>query len=340
MPSPFSAILRSINAPIDRKLNILCANNHEAYSFNLAKTGHNFYFLQHPRFHQWDQKESPYPNNCIPLTGNDFQEQIKNDIEFDLVLSQNRIEHYPIMAQIAQKLGCPLVSMEHTLPWPDWPDEVTEQQGKLLANVDIFVSSFSVEAWKRQLDDPRIHIIHHGIDTEFYDEWVGGDKKVMTAVWDYANRNKICGFDLYRQVTEGLATNPWGHTPGLSVMANNKEHLREQYRNASVFLNTTIWSSCPFSLLEAMSVGCPIVTTATTMMPEFIEDGVNGFISNDPITIRERLVQLIKDPELGAKIGEAGRQTVLDMFGIEKFVANWNKALYAAADKPCELIVR
>lgn len=339
MASPFSSILRSINAPKGRKLNILCANNHEAYSGNLARTGHNFFFLQHPRFHPWDQKENPYPENCVMLIGNELNDQIKDDMEFDLVLSQNRIDQYPVMNQLARRFGCPLVNMEHTLPWPDWTDDIIRHHGSLPADVDIFVSDFSVETWERDLDDPRIHVVHHGMDTEFYNGWVGGDGKVMTAVWDYIRRDRICGFSLYQRVTKDMKTNPWGETPGFSVMANDKEHLREQYRNASVFLNTTIWSSCPFSLLEAMSVGCPVVTTATTMMPEFIQDGVNGYISNDEEVIRQRLVELIADPERAKEIGQAGRQTVLDMFGLDKFVDNWNTALYAAADKVSELIV-
>jgi len=173
MPSPFSSILRSINAPEGRKLNILCANNHEAYSSNLARTGHNFFFLQHPRFHPWDEKESAHPDNCIMLAGNDLNQQIKTDMEFDLVLSQNRIDQYPMLSQLARRFGCPLVNMEHTLPWPDWTDDIIQQHGTLPADVDIFVSDFSVEAWTRDGDDPRIHVVHHGIDTEFYDGWLG-----------------------------------------------------------------------------------------------------------------------------------------------------------------------
>lgn len=334
MAAPLSSVLRSINRDRKRPLNILYANNHEAYSGTLAKTGHNFYMLQHPKFHKWDIKERPLPPNFFLLTGNDIPRQLKTDIAFDIVLTQNRIDHYPIMVQLARQLNCPLLQMEHTLPWPDWNDATTKRIGHLKCDHNIFVADFSVGAWFHDSQDPNVQIINHGMDTEYWDNWVGGDGKVMTAVWDYINRDRICGFSLWKEVTNGLQVNPWGETPGLSKMADSTDHLRELYRNASVFLNTTLWSSCPFSLLEAMSVGCPIVTTATTSIPEFIDNGVNGFITNDPKLMNQHLVELIEDKDMALEIGAAGRDTILKQFGQQQFIDSWNEAFRKVSQCP------
>jgi glycosyltransferase involved in cell wall biosynthesis len=75
-----------------------------------------------------------------------------------------------------------------------------------------------------------------------------------------------------------------------------------------------------------MSVGCPIVTTATTSMPEFIKDGVNGFITNDPVVMKERLKELIEDHDMASEIGAAGRKTVLEQFGQQQFIDAWEVA--------------
>ena len=83
-----------------------------------------------------------------------------------------------------------------------------------------------------------------------------------------------------------------------------------------------------------MSVGCPIVTTATTAMPEFIEDGVNGFITNDPVTMKERLQELIADQDMAREIGVAGRKTVLEKFGQQRFLDQWNEAFWKVAKCP------
>jgi len=334
MSSPMSSVLRSINKDKSRPLNILYANNHEAYSATLAKTGHNFFVLSHPRFHPWDVKERPTPPNFFFLSGDSIEKQIKPEMCFDLVLTQNRVDHYPILSQIAAQLNCPLLQMEHTLPWPDWDDNIIEQVGHQRCSHNIFVSDFSTGAWFHEPDDPNISIIKHGMDTNYWNGWVGGDGKVMTAVWDYIKRDRICGFSIWKEVTKDLETNPWGETPGLSVMADNSDHLLDLYRNASVFLNTTLWSSCPFSLLEAMSVGCPIVTTATTMMPEFIQNGVNGFITNNPETMREKLVELINNKDMAKEIGAAGRQTVIEHFGQQRFLDEWNEAFFKTIQCP------
>lgn len=334
-----TSILRSINRNPDRPLNILTANNHENYSATLAKTGHNFYMLQHNRFHRWDVKESQLPDNIHFLTGKDINQQIKYDLSFDLVLQQNQIEHYPILSQIASQLSCPLLSLHHTQPWVDWDDDTIKHVGSLACNHNIFVSRFAAESWGFDPDNKDVSIIWHGMDTDYWNGWVGGDGKIMTAVWNFIERDRICGFSLFEEVTNGLPINPWGDTPGFSVSAKNRDHLRELYRRASVYLNTTLWSSCPFSLLEAMSVGCPVVTTATTMMPEFIEDGVNGFISNDTAILRKRVEDLINDPSLGRRIGEAGRQTIIEKFGQQRFINEWNKVLYATSNMPPNAII-
>lgn len=305
--------------------------NHEAYQTTLCKTGHHFFMLNHPRAHQWDRQEREMPSNIIPLGNGDIPSQLKTDIAFDLVLSQNSIDHYPIMSQLAQNLNCALMNIQHTLNWPSWPDETTKRIGELPCSHDIFMTNFSVGAWFRDLDDPNITVIKHGMNTDFWNNWVGGDGAVMTAVWNYPQRNQICGFDIYKEVTKGLKTNPWGDSPGFSKNADNINHLRELYRHASVFLNSTLWSTTPFGLLEAMSVGCPVVTTATTAMPEFIEDGINGFITNDPEIMHERLKQLIDDPVLGKKLGDAGRQTIIEQFGEKRFLDEWDTVLQKVA---------
>jgi len=334
MPAPLTSILRSVNRDRNRPLNILFSNNHEAYSATLAKTGHTFYMLRHPRFHSWSTQERPLPDNVVVLSGEDVVRQLKTDLSIDLVLTQNRIDHHPIMIQLAQQLNCPMLQAEHSLPWYEWDDETIEKVGLLPCSHNVFMTDFSVDAWFMDRDDPNISVIRHGMDTDYWNGWVGSDGKVMTSVWNYPQRNRICGFDLYQEVTKGLATNPWGDSPGFSKNADNVDHLRELYRHASVFLNTTLWSTTPFGLLEAMSVGCPIVTTATTAMPEFIVDGVNGFITNDPVTIKRRLLELIDNPELGKKIGEAGRQTVIEQFGQQRFLDEWNEVLWRVASCP------
>ena len=74
-----------------------------------------------------------------------------------------------------------------------------------------------------------------------------------------------------------------------------------------------------------MSCGCACVSTATCMIPDIIENGVNGFISNDEDELRGYIETLLKDEDLRSKLGAAARQTILDDFSEEKFINNWNE---------------
>lgn len=329
MASPFSTILRNVNRPFGRKLRILCMDTHEAYQTMLARTGHEFYALQQPGMKQWNRRFREYPSNYHPLQGESPQTQIRPDMVFDLVLSQSKCGQYQLLSQVAHHFNIPLISLEHTLPHPTWDDATVAKQREMCGDVNVFISEYSLRAWGI-VPDSSDRVIHHGIDTDWYEGWCGGDGKVLTMVNGYPQRDWCCGFQLYQHIVGGLPTNPWGDAPGFSQPAQNEYHLRNLYRQASVFLNTSLVSPVPTTLLEAMSVGCPVVTTATCTIPEIIEDGVNGFISNDPRVLREKLELLLRDQQLGRTLGDAARRTIQERFGQKAFVARWNEVFEEA----------
>jgi glycosyltransferase involved in cell wall biosynthesis len=77
------------------------------------------------------------------------------------------------------------------------------------------------------------------------------------------------------------------------------------------------------SILEGMACGRPVIATNVASLPELIEDGVTGFIvpPNDPISIREKISWLMKNPEAADKMGEAARHRVLRLFTWDAAVA-------------------
>ena len=66
------------------------------------------------------------------------------------------------------------------------------------------------------------------------------------------------------------------------------------------------------TLLESMAVGTPVVCTDVGGMPEYVVDGVTGYVvqPNDPAAIRAKLELLLGDPKLAAKMGSAGHAHV------------------------------
>jgi glycosyltransferase involved in cell wall biosynthesis len=68
--------------------------------------------------------------------------------------------------------------------------------------------------------------------------------------------------------------------------------------------------------LEAMAAGRPVVATRTGGLDEIIVDGVTGFLvwPGDKAGLARQTRLLLDDAELAARLGEAGRQRVLENF--------------------------
>jgi glycosyltransferase involved in cell wall biosynthesis len=62
-------------------------------------------------------------------------------------------------------------------------------------------------------------------------------------------------------------------------------------------------------IAEAMAAGRPLVATSVGGIPELVHDEENGFIvpPRAPAAIAERLIQLLGDASLRARMGNAGR---------------------------------
>lgn len=333
MASIFATILRGINRQSANRLNILMLNRNEKLQVTLAKTGHNFFFVQHPQLPQWDVRVAPIPNNCYILSGPDVGKQLKQDIQFDLILCQDRNMHYQLLLQIARQIGCPMLMAEYSLSSPNMNPYQVEAMASQEYNHSVFESEFLANSWGFDIDEPDITAIPQGIDTSLFHGWRGGDGKILTMVDHYQQEDSLTGFSLWREVTQGLPVNPHGDSPGLSKMPNQQSDLIRLYQNASVFLNTSTWQSCPISFLEAMAVGCPVITTATTILPDIIEDGINGYITNDKTQMRERLEELLADPKRSKELGDNARQTIIEKFDMPSVVAIWNKAFELVIDQ-------
>ena len=57
-------------------------------------------------------------------------------------------------------------------------------------------------------------------------------------------------------------------------------------------------------------------------MPDVVREGVDGFLVEPGSTagLAERLAQLAADPELGRRLGEAGRERVLERYGVGRLL--------------------
>jgi hypothetical protein len=324
MASIIGSLCRKISRRTNEQLNILCMPTHERYETGLAKTGHNFYAFRAPSVKDWNSNYAVVPMNYSLLNPALGDRQIPIDLDFDVILSQNKFGQMQLAKQLAFNLHLPIISLEHTLPMPEWGQMELLQLQAMRGDINIFISEYSRAQWG--WSEETADVIHHGVDTELF---VPGDLQrtphLLSVVNDWINRDCFCGYNLWKDVSKGLPIRVVGNTPGLSVAATTVDELVKEYQQSQVFLNTSLVSPVPTALLEAMSCGCAVVSTATCMIPEIIQNGVNGFISNEPQELRKYCVELLKDEALAQSMGEAARLTICEHFSMDNFVHRWNE---------------
>ena len=79
----------------------------------------------------------------------------------------------------------------------------------------------------------------------------------------------------------------------------------------------------PSSILEAQLSGKPVLGSDVYGVPDVMADGETGFLvgAGDRAGWSRRIRQLLDDPDLASRMGEAGRKFVLGGFGVEKRAA-------------------
>lgn len=78
--------------------------------------------------------------------------------------------------------------------------------------------------------------------------------------------------------------------------------------DAKVMIMTSRWEGVPMCAIEAMALGLPIVSTPTDGLKALIEDGVNGFLSEDDEKLAERIMSILLDCELYQKLSVATKR--------------------------------
>lgn len=330
--SAVATIIRAATRKENEPFCVLSFPTHERYQSGLSETNANYWMWQGEHIKEWKHEYAKVPKNHYFLDKSKGNNQIPLWLDFDCILSQHKFGQLQISKQIGRQLQLPIISLEHTLPMPNWPKSRLQQLKDLRGDINLFISEYSRAAWG--WEETEAEIVHHGVDTEFWkpDENIEREKVVLSVVNDWINRGHICGFDIWQEVTKGLPVFPVGDTPNLSKPAKSTEQLREFYRRCGVFLNTSRISPIPSVVLEAMSNSCAVVSTDNCMLPEIIKNGENGFITNDKKKMREYLELLLNDKDLAYKIGQAARATIVEKFGLNKFVNRWNEIIKRASN--------
>jgi len=105
--------------------------------------------------------------------------------------------------------------------------------------------------------------------------------------------------------------------------------VREHLLRSDVYLLSSLEEGISNAVLEAMSCGLPVITTACGGMAEAVEDGLEGFVVpvRDPGAIADAIKRLAASGELRGRMGSAARERIVREFALEDQISAWMRLL-------------
>ena len=100
------------------------------------------------------------------------------------------------------------------------------------------------------------------------------------------------------------------------VLAGFRSGAQSLFSGLDIMAMASRAEGLPVAILEAMSVGIPVVSTAVDGIPEAIVDGETGYLvaSEDHTALADRLLKMLESADMRATMGARGRARVLAEF--------------------------
>ena len=98
------------------------------------------------------------------------------------------------------------------------------------------------------------------------------------------------------------------------------DHPAQLLAAATVFLSTSRWEGLPYALLEASSLGVPVVATQVVGNDEVVVPGRNGFLfpADRPDQAVAAIGQIVADAALRERLSQGGRAVVAERFSLAR----------------------
>jgi hypothetical protein len=266
----------------------------------------------------------------------DVPAEAVRDLDLDCILYQTRrnldVDQHEILSESQHRL--PRIYLEH-----DPPQEHPTNTRHHFDDPDgllVHVTPFNALMWDSGRTPTRV--IEHGVFVPEGVCYTGEVPRGIVVVNHLARRGRRLGADVFARMRAAVPLDLVGmdaaSAGGLGEVAPMELAAFEaRYR---FFFNPIRYTSLGLAVLEAMTVGLPIVGLATTEMARAVEHGVSGYVETDPARLVEPMRALIADPALARQLGERARRTALERFGIERFARDWEDAFASVVGRPVQ----
>ncbi|HEY9793565.1 MAG TPA: glycosyltransferase family 4 protein [Candidatus Obscuribacterales bacterium] len=143
----------------------------------------------------------------------------------------------------------------------------------------------------------------------------GGQRSVLNELRDFLARRRVIG------KVKFISRIPLTELPSY-------------YRSADICVVPSVYDNSPYTCLEAMACGRPVVGTSGGGTKEYVTHGECGIIvpPRDSEALQTAIVSLLKDNKARARMGQRARERVLEKFQ-RTHIAKETLALYEAAKR-------
>jgi len=107
------------------------------------------------------------------------------------------------------------------------------------------------------------------------------------------------------------------------VWEGHRTDVKAVYEDTDIACLPSYREGMPKSLIEAMAMACPIITTRAPGCQECVDEGINGYLVpvGDAEILADRILRLVNDAALRIEMGKASRQKMMRDMSLSKVVS-------------------
>ncbi|HET8523301.1 MAG TPA: glycosyltransferase [Thermomicrobiales bacterium] len=314
-----------------RRLKILTWHIHGSYLHSLAHVPVEWYLPVKPDRRDGYGGRGDYQE--LPATMIEVPAEEVRTLDLDAILLQTPKNLFEDTAEILNSVQrrLPRVYLEHNVPRPhavETRHPFDDPDGLL-----VHVTHYNRLMWDNGATPTKV--IEHSVAIDPGVTYDGSIPAGITVANSMPRRNRITGLDLFLAARQqvplevvGIDAEKIGGRP--SMLYRDLHRFTSRYR----FLFSPMrYTSLPLAVVEAMTIGMPVVALATTELPTVIENEVTGYISCEPDELIARMKQLLRDPALARRLGANAREVALARFGLDRFARDWGDAFEDVVDR-------
>ncbi|MCG5441857.1 glycosyltransferase [Micromonospora sp. NIE79] len=274
----------------------------------------------------------PWPDSAVEVSPEELP-----GADIDLVILQRPEEIDRAEQWLRRRPGrdLPAIYVEHNTPKGDVPNTrhpMADRDDLLIAHVTGFNQIF----W--DTGATRTTVVDHGIVAPSA-SYTGELDRLAVVINEPVRRGRVTGTDLLPQFAEIAPLDVFGM--GVAGLADHlglpadrltshddvpQERMHTELARRRAYLHLCRWTSLGLSLIEAMAIGMPVVALATTEAVMAVPPEA-GALATRTDTLLDAARRFIAEPATARQAGAAARTAARDRYGLDRFLADWDRLL-------------